>query len=621
MIAMILLAVSCAKESDAPEQSPDPVIPQEIVPSSSEGFTYTLTGILSDKTKALISDEGVFSWSSEDKIAVLATSGRIYQFDCTDEQEGVFEFTGEEGLEFTKAWYPRSMVKSEGVISYPGQWSCEDLNPAKYFPMEATVSEGIMQFYHLGGLLKLTINDVPPSVTNLTLSSPDVALSGDMEITSLGLNDGRVDATGESLGNGGEIPVTPTKGTAEINGVQGDGTVSISLNLEETQAVTVYVPLPCGSYNFNIALNVGTEEVFSQSTSSAKNIGRADLVKMPALNPWSLQASYGNTAVAFYPSSVEGWYVAHNLPKDQDILIIDSKTGTQYGTRFATKKHVGYLCQCYSSTTSEAFPLKEASDLYYAPKKNCIFPVAPGTAVTSETIPAEYEVAHYELRGDFAGTLSEYTSAGIFSKTSDSPANGGNWSWYVVRNVQCTGTPIAFKLYGTAYVADDGVLETATTTAQSVGVARSLARPVPGSTYSIRYNVTPGMIYDIYLCEDLTKVIVCEAGSQISSMDSDNLKSLSNYGLYNYNSASYIYTPGVDQTWTETASFAIVSGTTFNTVQMAGLTNVAEGITVDVKVTVDDSAEETVSATVIQKEGNKAWLLSSDGTGMIVNVQ
>ena len=46
-------------------------------------------------------------------------------------------------------------------------------------------------------------------------------------------------------------------------------------------------------------------------------------------------------------------------------------------------------------------------------------------------------------------------------------------------------------------------------------------------------------------------------------------------------------------------------------------------MTVDVQVlpTIGSSKSSSVTATVIKKEDNKVWLLSDDGTGMIVNVQ
>ena len=625
----LLFALSCQRETDMPERK-----------SAKGKVTYTLTGEISERTKAFIGDDGKFSWELNDAIAVLdATYGKLCTFTCAsinDQGGGVFTFTGEEGKEynFTKAWYPVSMVKLENgepVITLPDSWTAEAVQEARSFPIAAAVNGDKLSFYHLGGLLKLTLNDVPKNATSLVLSSSKAGISGDFSIQSVGLNAGKINVTGENVTvEGSEIPVS--KAIQEIlPGENGSVTVT-DFNLAAKGSITAYIPLPCGSYPYSVALKVGEEEIMKKTTTRPIEIGRANLVKMSALSPsWSatsLKAKYGSTTVDFVPSDLWGWYVASGLPKDTDIIIVDADDGNkEYGTRFATKKQVGYFCQCFTGGTSGAFPLKEDSDLYVSSDKERVFPLLAGASGDAVKLPEEYEVAHYGLRGDF-GT-GEYASKGIFTKTEDSPADGGNWKWYVVRNVLCTGTPIAFKLYGTvsgnSYIANDGVLETGTTTPQTAGVVRSLARP-GGSTYAIQYNVTPGMCYDVYLKEDLTQVIVCEAGSNTTSVDENYLKGLTNYGLYNYNGASYVCAPGIDQTWTEgTGSFVFAKGFTFDQVQFSGLPtnpsidNNYVDIGVNVTPSIGNSSSSTVSAKIVKIEGNKLWLLSVDGTGIIAD--
>lgn len=616
---MMVLLACCSKVKETPVQDEKP---QESV-SPGKGITYTLTGFLSDKAKAFISDEGDFSWSASDQVAVLdSSSGELCTFTCEDEADGIFTFTGVEGRQYdftsTKAWYPASMVKAADVISYPASWQYSDLHEARNFPMAASVSNGKMQFHHLGGLLKVIVNDVPANATALTLSSVDVSLSGDFPVTELGLDDGRVDATGENLSSGGdEIPITPTKSIPEIVSGAGEGTVSVALSLSSKEDITVYIPLPCGSYRYKVSLKAGDEVIFERGTSAPKDINRADLVRMSALNPWpatTLQACYGSTTVDFGPSDLWGWYVAKNLPASQSITIRES--GDVYGPRFATKKHAGYLSECIPDGV--AFALKQASDLYISTDKSRFFPLAAGSAAAA---PQNYEAAHYGLRGSFDG--GSYASKGKFQKTSDVPEGSG--TWYVVRNITCTASPIAFKLYSTAYSADDGLLVTATETPQNVGVSRSLTC---AENPAIKYNVTPGMAYDFYLREDLTKIYVCEAGAKASSMD-DALTSLSNYGLYRYGGSSYVCTTGIDQSWvtsSSSATFVLVDGITFDQVSLSGLPlspSVGDNASVGVSVTpsIGTPKSGTVSASVVRVEGSKVWLLSEDGTGMIVNVQ
>ena len=624
LLLLPFLLLSCRKETEAPEEA------------SGKTVTYSLTGTLSERTRAFVSDDGVFSWCEDDEIAALdANSGELCIFTCVSVNssgKAIFSYTGEEGRSFTKAWYPASMAKKSGgdvVISLPSSWKAAEVSQAKSFPMASAISGGSMSFRHLGGLLKITVKDVPKNASSVVLSS-NVGISGDFPIAEMGLEDGMISAYGENvIIESGSVPV---KSVQEIVPGGTESSVSIGeLNLSAKGDVTAYIPLPCGSYKFKIALNVDSDTVFERETVSSKEIGRAHFVKMSALSVWpstKLKAKYGSQTVDFVPSDLWGWYVAPALPAGQDIVIDDS--GTEYGTRFATKKQAGYFCECLTGNKSGAFQLKAASDLYIFEDRTKFFPLAAGASGDGVVLPSEYEVAHYGLRGNFSGGSTFDTNAGVFERTDDRPLNDSSWGWYVVRNVLCSGTPISFKLYATPYSAGDGVLECTTATTQNVGVGRSLARPSGGESYSVKYQVIPGMSYDIYLKEDLTQVFVCEAGSRSSSLDEDYFTSLTSYGLYNYKGSSYVCASGTDQTWVAlsgtVSTFTLAKGYTFDQIQMAGLPqnpSLEEAVSVDVNVTpsIGSAKSSTVTAAVKKIDGSKVWLLSGDGTGMIVNVQ
>ena len=67
--------------------------------------------------------------------------------------------------------------------------------------MEAVVDGENMMFYHLSGIIRVTVNNVPKDATALILSSDEVALSGDFGVSDLTLDQGRGDAEGESVTN------------------------------------------------------------------------------------------------------------------------------------------------------------------------------------------------------------------------------------------------------------------------------------------------------------------------------------------------------------------------------------------------------------------------------------
>ena len=611
LIISLMLLICCTQEGKEAPTEPE-----------KEGKTYTLTGVISEKTKAFISDEGDFSWESGDRVMVLdSATGDLCEFTCKD-GDGVFTFTGEPGREysFTKAWYPASMVSAADVITFPSAWSYDDVSHARNFPMAATVSDGVMPFYHLGGLIKITVKDVPANATSLVLSSPDASICGTFPVTSIGLEDGSVQAKGENVTiENDDIPFT--KSVQEVVCATGESAVTISLDPASTQDIATYIPLPCGSYNYKITLLADGTSIFEKGTSSAKVIDRAQLVIMGTLSvSWpstSLHASYDSQVVDFVPSDIWGWFVARNLPAGKDITIAEGNT--EYGTRFATSKHSGYLCECGSGSAYGAFPLKEASDLYISTDKKRLFPL---TADAAPAVPSEYEVAHYGLRGNFDG--NGYVSKGVFTLSEDLPATNG-WRWYVVRNVKCAASTIGFKLYGTPYSPTYGVLETGTSAVQRVGVSRSLARPVSGSTSEVKYSVSPGASYDVYLREDLAYVVMHESGSH-GEMDEERFAALSDFGLYNYNGSSWICNSGTDQSWNYGPSFVILDGLTFDQVQFSGMpTSPVEGESSNISITfaptIGNTSSASVNARVIKINGTKVWLLSDDGTGMIVNAE
>ena len=605
-----LLLIACAKEKEV-----------QIEPEK-KGVTYTLKGYLSEKTRALISDEGTFSWETDDRIAVLdSNTGALCEFVC-EEGDGVFTFTGEPGQEyvFTKAWYPASMAQTADQVTFPENWNYSDLSAAHNFPMAATVQDGNMYFYHLCALMKITVNSVPKNATALTLSSPNVSLSGTFAVQELGIDDGRIDATGENVVvEAGEIAV---KSVPEVDAETGTGVVSVQLDLSAKQDITVYVPLPCGSYKYAVTLNAGDTQVFQKETKSNKTIDRATLVRMAAISvPWpatALQAVYDQTSVSFEESDLWGWWKAGGLPTGKDISIKESGSSIVYGARHATKKKAGYFVECLSQNAL-AFPLFQPSDIYLSTDLSKFFTLASGSAAV---LPTEYEVAHFALRGNFGS--GSYVTKGTFTKTDDK-APSGPWGWYVVRNVTCTADEAAFKLYANVPTPSDGLVVTSTQTRQNVGVGRTLTWSSDGQ-YPIYYHTTPGMSYDFYLREDLGQVFVYEAGSQ-GTMDEDRILSLSQYGLYHYNNTSWVYNPGQDQFWTTASSFVLVDGITFDQVQIENLPStpaVGDAATVTITVTPTiGSVKKTsnVSAEVVKVEEEKVWLLTSNGTGMIVSVQ
>ncbi|MBQ2549591.1 MAG: hypothetical protein II560_00070, partial [Bacteroidales bacterium] len=152
-VSFAALAVSCSVErSDVPELTGKVIL------------SATVEDALS---KAAVDEEGLFTWSSDDKILVYAKSSDspyvTAEFPLiSGENTGKAKFAGElpEGYTVDQAFYPSSFVIGEDVstmeISLPSSYNYE---PGKVkTPMSAELdSDAVLAFKHLCGVISVSI--------------------------------------------------------------------------------------------------------------------------------------------------------------------------------------------------------------------------------------------------------------------------------------------------------------------------------------------------------------------------------------------------------------------------------------------------------------------------------
>ena len=266
LMAAMLFPAACGIKEEVPETLP-------------EAPYFSFRAVMGDETKATMSDSGKGSWEAGDQIAVFDTESNKFCTFTSEKGDGVFTFEGEPGVTytFTRAYYPASIVKNAETITLKDSYTMAELESAKLFPMMAKEFGETMTFYHLGALTRLSFTSLPANTSTLSISSAEVSLSGDFTPEESALDNGQTEAEGEGFTIVDNVPVKADADTRmEIHAKAGSGAIQVSIPAG-TDATTLYVPLPVGSFNIKIDLKTG-DSVLEQHSSSFKDIKRASLI-------------------------------------------------------------------------------------------------------------------------------------------------------------------------------------------------------------------------------------------------------------------------------------------------------------------------------------------------------
>lgn len=302
-----LAFVACARVM-VPEQEPEvgKEEMEEVVPMVKVSFKAVIEQ--DDATKALVDmGTGEGSWETDDEIAVHTTKGALVTL--TAESAGAsVTFTGSipEGDSFPDdavAYYPASIAVAgqAAKVNLPDSYASA-ANAERGFLLRGVRSGGTLTFKHIGALLKVSINDVPSTVTSLVFST-GVAVTG-------------------------QLSVDASDADAPVCGI-GSGATSITIassSAERTDPVSVfYIPLPTGTLTggFSIALKEDATTVSTKTTTKDFAIDRAKVVKMKAYAPegegsdWYLAGGFNSWSTsATRMTNVLGhdnWVVARNI--------------------------------------------------------------------------------------------------------------------------------------------------------------------------------------------------------------------------------------------------------------------------------------------------------------------
>lgn len=292
---LALLAVACNKidnNSTPIEEEPAPAV---------QMITETVSGSRGTSTKATIADaDASFAWTAGDNVAVHISNGKyVYTSDsgasgatpkpAPDADVATFKVVYEAGYERDAfAVYPSTIVDKDAdnygqsgqalVVTLPSSYTLAQVEgEVSPCPMIATNAPGTgWDFYQLCGLLRLTVNSIPPSTKRLEISFDGKNVAGNFAIPSPVKGDGTSTiAMGNASGSNSSVITITNSGNTFYSG-WGDGKV------------------------FNIPLPVGT---YTNITVTAYNaISDGDIV-LTMTRPFAYTASkeYGTKRTASFP--------------------------------------------------------------------------------------------------------------------------------------------------------------------------------------------------------------------------------------------------------------------------------------------------------------------------------
>ena len=248
LLILALLAIACQKlENNVPLNG------DEMAPAV-KMITETISGSHGVSTKATIADaDASFKWSVGDSLAVHVSNGNSYKYVVTSKGADAaaasanFEVTYEPGYSRDAfAIYPSTIVSADAAnygqsgdsldVTLPGSYSLAQVSgETTPCPMIADNTGTNWTFYQLCGLLRLTVNSIPPSTKRLEINFNGKNVAGKFAIPNPVKGDGTSTIALENASGSNSSVITITNSGQTFYSGWGDGKV-------------FNIPLPAGTY-------------------------------------------------------------------------------------------------------------------------------------------------------------------------------------------------------------------------------------------------------------------------------------------------------------------------------------------------------------------------------------
>ena len=233
LCALAAVAVACNVEESG--QSADRIV------------TVTATFESLPDSKSYYEDDGTFTWSESDEIAVHTTVNRFYRFTIVsidEESDGIIaSFVGTvNGSTTGVAVYPYiagNLPTYDGesmTVTLPESYAWVEriaYNPMVSVREEETSAEEdslAFTFKNIGALFKITLNDVPATATHVVFST------GKQITDTFAVNNLKDEDTMANISAGVET--------------EDDGVTFTFTELQESANMVFYIPVPTGTYPY-----------------------------------------------------------------------------------------------------------------------------------------------------------------------------------------------------------------------------------------------------------------------------------------------------------------------------------------------------------------------------------
>lgn len=244
LLISTLFIASCVKE----ELKQDALVESYKINATVEDF--------SSDTKAAVSDDGKFTWQANDQIRVIKNSESMVSSPLSvgGSKDAVFEFASSiDG--YNMGFFP-SDIEYNGKVTLPAGrvWQENNATPV----MKASLENGVFNFKHLGGVVRVQIQNVPTAARKFVFHAKGYQINGTF-------------TNGESLETNETKDTDAQKYTLTFDAPQQNTTMNF------------YVPLPVGDYaqGFKISLmNENSIEIYSKDGTTSQSVAQQQLLLM-----------------------------------------------------------------------------------------------------------------------------------------------------------------------------------------------------------------------------------------------------------------------------------------------------------------------------------------------------
>ena len=285
--------------------------------------TETITANYDDanNTRAAIGDDGAFTWSSGDRIAVHASDGKYYtsqELTSGGNKSASFTVTYG-GSRDAYAVFPASIVSVDASnygqtghtldVTLPSSYALADVSGTKTpCPMIAVNTGTSWSFRQICGLLRLTVNDIPSDASYLKIDFNGRKVCGDFSLSGPDLSTSSISTANFSSDN-----------IITITDIGTNTSVTVNIPLPTATSGYYYESITVSAFDSNdsplmaqVQLLSGYEASRARgkkvTTSLAKGVFSVASGKYVVFSPGNLQATTSNQGTSWSWSFAEHQY-------------------------------------------------------------------------------------------------------------------------------------------------------------------------------------------------------------------------------------------------------------------------------------------------------------------------